>query len=304
MGIFDRRQKTCKAVPFIFEQARLCRKSESYKQQIRRNAVRLKEFEELHGIVLMSDSLTYQICDELVEFFKSKDLLQNTITSILRKVFSSFNRMDREGFVVCADYKNYSLKKEKVTTIFLTNDEVKTIYSLNLQKENSLVRDLFVVGCLTGMRYSDFSTLSAKNISGNVIIKKTRKTGAHVEVPIHPIVSEILKKYGDFPPYRDTQQNFNAVIKTICKKAGITDKVFVERTRAGKVERISMPRYKMVSSHTARRTFATNAYLAGIPTARIMLITGHSTEDAFFGYIRINKSENAKTLSEHPFFLK
>lgn len=47
-----------------------------------------------------------------------------------------------------------------------------------------------------------------------------------------------------------------------------------------------------------------NMYLAGIPTAKIMLFTGHQTEDSFFKYIRIGKQENAKELAEHPFFKK
>lgn len=57
-----------------------------------------------------------------------------------------------------------------------------------------------------------------------------------------------------------------------------------------------------VSSHTARRTFATNAYLAGILPARIMLITGHKTEQAFFRYIRIDKVRNAQELAQMDFF--
>lgn len=61
-------------------------------------------------------------------------------------------------------------------------------------------------------------------------------------------------------------------------------------------------RYALVGSHTARRSFATNLYLSGISAGRIMLLTGHKTEEAFFRYIRINKEENAKILSEHAFF--
>ena len=58
----------------------------------------------------------------------------------------------------------------------------------------------------------------------------------------------------------------------------------------------------LVISHTARRSGATNMYLAGIPTFRIMLLTGHTTEESFFKYIRIGKEENANVLSEYPFF--
>lgn len=295
-----RKNNTCEVVPFIFKQARNTRGSESYKSQIRKNAKRLQEFEQSRGIKLMSNSLNTEMCNDLYDFFATQNLLENTITSIMSKIFSSFRLMRKHGYEVSPDIDTYKLKKETVTTVSLSSDEIIKIY--NLKTKSSVIRDLFVVGCLTGMRYSDLSTLTTKNIIGNSIVKKTKKTGVHVEVPIHPIIREILDKYNGFPPYKDTQQNFNDVVKTLCKRAGITDKVYIERTRAGKPERFSTPKYKLVSSHTARRSFATNAYLAGIPTARIMLITGHTTESAFFKYIRISKSENAKILAEHPFF--
>lgn len=64
----------------------------------------------------------------------------------------------------------------------------------------------------------------------------------------------------------------------------------------------TMPKYKLVSSHTARRSFATNAYLAGVPTISIMKITGHKTESAFMKYIKISGKENAVKLKGHKFF--
>jgi integrase len=69
-----------------------------------------------------------------------------------------------------------------------------------------------------------------------------------------------------------------------------------------KIVRKRVKKYALVSSHTARRTGATNMYLAGVQTFRIMLITGHTTEQSFFKYIRIEREENARVLSEHPFF--
>jgi len=75
-----------------------------------------------------------------------------------------------------------------------------------------------------------------------------------------------------------------------------------ERTIGLKVVRKRMKKYELVSSHTARRSAATNMYLSGIPTARIMLLTGHTTEQSFFRYIRIEKEENANILAESIFF--
>jgi integrase len=98
-----------------------------------------------------------------------------------------------------------------------------------------------------------------------------------------------------------SQQAFGATIKRICQKV-INSEVMYERTFGKTVVRKRVKKYTLISSHTARRTGATNMYLAGIPTFRIMLLTGHTTEKSFFRYIRIQKEENARMLSEHPFF--
>ena len=58
----------------------------------------------------------------------------------------------------------------------------------------------------------------------------------------------------------------------------------------------------MITSHTARRSFATNAYLADIPAISIMKITGHKTEAAFMKYIKISEEENAIQLQTSKFF--
>ena len=73
-------------------------------------------------------------------------------------------------------------------------------------------------------------------------------------------------------------------------------------TSGGIRKEITREKCDMVTSHTARRSFATNAYRAGIPSLSIMQITGHSTESSFMKYIRVSKEENAISLSKHSFF--
>jgi len=58
-----------------------------------------------------------------------------------------------------------------------------------------------------------------------------------------------------------------------------------------------------VSTHTARRSFATNAYLDGIPAKQIMFITGHAKESTFFNYIHITQKQSAAQLSNETFFI-
>lgn len=131
---------------------------------------------------------------------------------------------------------------------------------------------------------------------------KTKKTNTPVQVPIHPVVREIIQKYNKELPPPPSVQHFNRQIKKICRKIGFKKKMLFER-QIGR-QRVSklIPKYQFISSHTARRTAATNMYLAGIVPYRIMLVTGHKTEKSFFRYIRITREENVKVLAKHKFF--
>ena len=119
---------------------------------------------------------------------------------------------------------------------------------------------------------------------------------------MHPKVEAIFRKYGNQPPKAQSNQSTNRVLKRLCRKAGITNFVSVVETSGGVKHEVTHEKCDMVTSHTARRSFATNAYRAGIPSLSIMQITGHSTETSFMKYIRISKEENAIALSKHTFF--
>lgn len=68
---------------------------------------------------------------------------------------------------------------------------------------------------------------------------------------------------------------------------------------AGLSSDVNLELWQCVSSHTARKSFATNYYLQGFPVIDVMKITGHKTEKAFMKYIRITKLDAAKRLSSH-----
>jgi integrase len=100
------------------------------------------------------------------------------------------------------------------------------------------------------------------------------------------------------------EQYFNREIKKICKKNGLIDPIFKTVSNGGQKYTITKEKWEMVSSHTARRTGATNMYKAGIPTLAIMKVTGHTSESSFLKYIKISKEENARMLANHPHFKK
>jgi len=181
-----------------------------------------------------------------------------------------------------------------------------TIYNnLDLKNDKQLegVRDLFIIGCFTGLRFSDLSELKKENIiDGNKIKIKTNKANEIVIIPLHRYVREIIRKYNGEIPKALSNPKMNLNLKHLGTLAKINDLAEVSITKGGKLVKNTVKKSSLICTHTARRSFATNLYLKGIPSITIMKITGHQTEKSFLRYISISQEENANKLLDHPFF--
>ena len=300
MGIFD---KKARIAEYVRKYAAAVRRGAAYVRVYKNIAAKLEGFEAATGRPYRNDNFGYAEFTSFVAYLEGQGLRRNSVRNVCDKVKFILSLMAKDAYKVNLSAFQVQVKAEYVTTVYLTVEEITRLYHYTgFDKAARLAVDLFVVGCFTGMRFSDYSTLTAENLDGDFIAKKTRKTGVTVKIPTHPTVREILANYGGFPPYRGSKQNFNKVIKNAVRKVGIRQAVLCEYTKGGEIVREVREKWQMVASHTARRSFATNAYLAGIPIARIMMLTGHQSETSFFNYIKIRSDENADELSRHPFF--
>lgn len=253
-----------------------------------------------------TNNIDMEFCENFIYYLRSeRQLMQNTVKGHLERVHAMLHKAVLYGYPVNNTYQEISIPEEDSGAVFLSMTEITRIYYFEgLTRFQKEVRDHFVIGCLTGLRYSDYSRLNESNFQQdtNQIRIKTKKTGTVVYVPMHRFVREILKKYGYKLPKPRCLQFFNRALKDICKKVGLNEPILWERTVGTKVISKEVPKWAMISSHTARRSFATNMFLQNIPTYRIMLITGHKSERSFFKYIRVSREENAASLSGHLFF--
>ena len=300
MGIFS---KSIRIANYVRNYAETVKRSSAYIRVYKNIANKLEQFETESKHTFKNDNFGYKEFCSFVDFLNRQGLKQNTVRSLTDKLKFILSLMIRDMYKVNSTAFQVRIKSEFITSVYLSVDEVKQLYYYNhYDKAQRIVVDLFAIGCFTGMRYSDYSTLTSNNIQNGFIVKKTKKTGVVVKIPIHPIVREILERYGGFPLYKGSKQNFNKVLKTSARRNGFSQEILCEFTQGGKIVRQVKRKYEMVSSHTARRSFATNAYLAGIPIARIMMLTGHQSETSFFKYIKIQNTENAEELARHSFF--
>jgi hypothetical protein len=196
--------------------------------------------------------------------------------------------------------KSFRVVSEKTDAIYLNEIELKELENLDLSKEKRLekVRDLFLVGCWTGLRFSDFSKIKAHNIKDEFIEIDTQKTGAKVIIPIHPTVRAIINKYqgiytNSLPP-SISNQKMNDYLKELGSKIELLKSpLTIGNTIKGTKVYQTHLKYELIVTHTARRSFATNQYLKGIPAYYIMRITGHKTEKAFLRYLKLDNKEAA-----------
>ena len=168
------------------------------------------------------------------------------------------------------------------------------------------VRDLFLIGAYTGLRVSDFNYLNEENIyeyEAETFLKlESKKTTKKLVIPLRPEVKEILKKHGNKPPKRMPDQQINYKIKDVCENAGIDQVTSTKKTIGGKEVTKKSFKFEFVKTHTARRSFCTNAYLSGMSTIDIMQISGHSSEKVFLNYIKADALQKAVKIGNHPFF--
>ena len=221
------------------------------------------------------------------------------LSVIIKEVMTAAHR---DGLHRNLKYKDYHPDKEQAETIYLTQDELSLLERVELPPNLDRDRDRLLLACYTGLRYSDVSKITKDNVRDGVLRDRNRKTGEDVSIPLHPVVVGILEKYPDGMPKAIQRAWFNENIKKICREAGITTPVVIHRTRGGKSLRETVEKCELVSSHTGRRSFATNAAISGMPLSVIRHFTGHTTEAALSRYIRLGYKEATASASAHPFF--
>jgi integrase len=254
------------------------------------------------------ENIDIQFYDDFNAFLTlEKGLAMNSIGKYIQTIKTFLRAASDQGIEVNPTYKTRRFKtpSELTDKIYLTEDELNEMFRLDLSDNPRLeqVRDLFIVGAWTGLRFSDFTTIQPEQISEKRLRIRSNKTGTPSVIPFHPCVRAILAKYhnrtaNSLPP-AISNQKMNAYLKEVAALVeSLQTPVMVSSTVGGFRKSVAKKKYEFVTTHTARRSFATNMYKMECPTRSIMNITGHKTESAFRAYIRLDSEEHADILEK------
>ena len=169
---------------------------------------------------------------------------------------------------------------------------MKLYYFENLPARLIPVRDNFCFSCFTGLRFSDIDKLRKMHLKNNYIEIKTDKTKDFLKIPLNKYAIEILNRYTDHSidrplPTGISNCKTNLYLKEVGELAGLTEIVSLEKFSGSQKVVINKPKYELISSHTARRTFVTLALEKGMRAEVVMAMTGHKDYKTFKKYIKI-----------------
>ena len=257
----------------------------------------LINFEEAINIPWALNSISKKRLEKFQNYFYDSGIATQTTAKYLG-VFKMFlNWAVENKYSNDLDFKAFKPIHQKDTLkVVLTPQEVEAIRKVDLMSKSYLinVRPLLLLSTLTGLRYSDYSRIRKEHLKqdsdGTHILQiRQEKTGDMVELPLTNEGVKIINSLIEGEIHAVSNQKMNAYVKEICQLAGIDEPFEVHQFKGKLSITTTKPKYQLVTTHTGRRTFATNLLLQGLPAETVMLFTGHKDYKSFNKYVNIPK---------------
>ncbi|MCL1671540.1 tyrosine-type recombinase/integrase [Elizabethkingia ursingii] len=251
---------------------------------------------------LFIEDINMEFVKNFIAFGKTEKYSENTIYRTIHFVKTILNFVEKKGVRTAVREMNIKREIQQKEIVSLSEKEILKIKNTNVSEDLKDAKDWLTISCYTGQRFSDFMKFSADkiiNFQGKACIKFIQqKTKKEIILPLHPIVTCILRQNkNSFPKTLDIV-NYNKQIKIIAKLAGINYTLNAKKRIGHRAKLHIVEKWQALTSHIGRRSFATNFY-GKIPTPLLMHATGHSSEQIFLKYINDHDNEKIVSLSEH-----
>ena len=284
------------------------------------------------------DDVNMNFYNDFVQYFVRKKYSPNTIGKHINSLKTILIAAKAMHLTTKTDFENADFCRitEDIDAVYISESRLREMYELNVmnmydlldrarriknisdserdditkivmshQKRMTLLaaRDIFLVGCYTGQRISDYKKVSlamrVRLADGLEHLKiRQQKTGKIVYPLLTSKISDILSRWGGaLPPISDQKLNEN--IKYICLLLGWTEPAALQKHQGNDVYVSNSRFFECVTSHTARRTFCTLAYRNNVPLSSIMAISGHSSEEILKRYLKLDQQERATLASKY-----
>ncbi|GAA3969749.1 site-specific integrase [Hymenobacter antarcticus] len=253
----------------------------------------LRGFMARTGYLLAFDTLTpafdAKFCNYLLTVPKLTD---NAIAKNLIRLNCFLRYAHAQGLTERRDFERLKWKHQTPDILVLTRHEVQALEQVELTDAPALAnaRDLFLLACYTGLRYSDLVSVRPEHRQGNNLRLRAVKTRELVTIPLRPASGVLLDRLFAGEVHNISNQKLNDYLKEVGQRAQLNTLVERVRYRSGRPENQTFTKWQLLTCHTARRTFVTLALEQGIPNQIVMQVSGHKTFSAFSRYINLAQS--------------
>lgn len=232
--------------------------------------------------------------------FEVKKLKQNTVSNKITYLHVLARDARKLGYQIAQDFEDYTVKESKNPVFFLHwETDVKAIREVQLIHELDRIRDRFLFRCNTGMREGELKGINKGSFylkDGQTWLKYYDQKGKKwKQIVLNEEAIQIADKYNrKFPPV--SQQEENLLIKQVGLLAGLTKDINVVHQYGARKEHQVVKQYEMITTHTARRTFARRWYELGGDLGLLSRYLGHVERRTTEIYIGLEDVEASREM--------
>ena len=263
---------------------------------------KVHKLEKEFSCTLMPMQITDIFYANFIQWAHETGNCYSTIKLYCNQLKAAMSWASKHGCLLSQTFNVYEVPRYFKSRVALSQDEISHIAHFDVSKVDrrpqyrgtlERVRDMFVLLCNLGQRYSDISRIIPENFERNMFRIIQKKTGnkAIVDIDKYAIIPKltysILKKYGYYSPYRSTVSNYDKYLHTLMQIIGeeFNDIVITEVKIGGMVIRSENRKWELCTSHTGRRTFISYNVMRCPTEAEVRKCSGHKSTKTFERYI-------------------
>ncbi len=276
--------------------------SKSTKTRYEYNKNLLSEFQKYSKIKITLGNFNVKIYNEFIKYcVEVKDHSANTIHRDVGLLKTFLYWALNKKYTYNNDFISFQKPpKFRTDEIALNYQQVEEIYNYDFSNNKRLerVRDLFVFGCVSGLRFGNYSRITKEDIDGDFIrVVDMKSKTKNLAIPLNSISRSILEKY-EYELPSISNQKMNKFIKEVFQELEFTDEIKKTMKYGDELVEKKSEFYKRISSHTARRSFITIMKNKRVPDKVIMSYTGHTSLEVFNAYYRPSEEDKINYMNE------
>lgn len=244
----------------------------------------LNNLERFRKGALITD-IDYQFIVSYDKWLRDSGIMHNTRISRLRLLRAILNEAKKRDLISSNPFERFRIQQMVSKKGYITTEQLSKLEKMQLKGRDDIVRDAFLFGCYTGLRFSDIISLRQDNIQDGWLIKKMQKTGSTVEIPLGELFGgkalTIIEKYhsniGNLTKKIGSNQSVNKVLRGLLDKIGADPKI---------------------TFHSSRHTCATLLGQKGVDIAVVQKILGHTKMQTTEIYREVDRTTITNSLNK------